>query len=134
MWTRGAPERIRRGHSPDQGPDLGVDARAAADRRPGEPGPVLVEASALPSQDGVGRHDDESPSPSGPDFGQPDPQQTIPSAELRPGHHSLVSGQLLAQGEILERDVAVAADEERKEPEQVKQERDHEPRLLPDLR
>jgi len=38
---------------------------------------------------------------------------------------------LLAQGEVLEREVAVAADKERKEPEQVKRERDHEPRLLP---
>ena len=54
MNTWRTPERIRRGHSPDQGVDLGVDRRAAAGGPGGELGPVLVEAPPLPPQDGVG--------------------------------------------------------------------------------
>jgi hypothetical protein len=39
---------------------------------------------------------------------------------------------LLAQGEVLESDLAMTADDEGKEPEQVKYESDHERRLWPD--
>ena len=47
------PERIGRGHSPDQGFDLGVDRRPTAGGLGGELGPVLAEATPLPPQDGV---------------------------------------------------------------------------------
>ena len=88
--------------------------------------------AALPSQHGVGRHDDESLPPAGPDSGQPDPQQAILRAQPRPGRHSLVDGELLAQGQVLEGELTVAADEEREEPKQVEHEGDHRPRLWPD--
>jgi hypothetical protein len=39
------------------------------------------------------------------------------------------SGELLAQSQVLERDLAMTADEERKEAEYVESERDHKPRL-----
>ena len=120
MDSGGAPQGIHRRHFSDEGGDLRVDRRAAHPRAAGEPRPVLTEATALPPQDSVGRHDDQSLSPSGPDSGQPDPRQAIRRAELRAGHRSLVDDELLAQGEVLEREVAVAADKERKEPEQVK--------------
>jgi hypothetical protein len=45
--------------------------------------------------------------------------------ELRAWHRSLVDGELLAQGEVLEGELAVAADEEGEEPEQLEQESDH---------
>jgi len=68
----------------------------------------------------------------GPDSGQADPEQTILRMEPRPGRRSLVDGELLAQGQVLEGELAVAADEEGEEPEQVAGEGDHEPRLWPD--
>jgi hypothetical protein len=37
--------------------------------------------------------------------------------ELRSRHGSLIEGELLAQGEVLEGELAMTADEERKEPE-----------------
>ena len=113
------PQGIRRGHFPDESGDLGIDGRAAAGGPTRELGPVLAEASALPSQDGVGRHDDQSPPPAGPDSGQPDPHQTVQRTELRPGYRSLVDDELLAQGQVLEGELAVAADEAGEEPEQV---------------
>jgi hypothetical protein len=60
------PQGIRRGHIPDEGGDLGIDGRAAPRGPTGQLSPVLAEASALPSQDGVGGHDDQSLPPAGP--------------------------------------------------------------------
>ena len=96
MDSWGAPERIRRGHPPDEGFEFGVDGRATSGWASGEPGPVLAEATPLPAQDGVGSHDHESLSPPGPDAGQPDPEKAIRSAQWRPSHRSLVDGELLA--------------------------------------
>jgi len=67
------PQRIRCGHFSDEGSDLGIDGRAAAGPAAGQLGPVVAEASALPSQDGVGRHDDQSLFPAAPDAGERDP-------------------------------------------------------------
>ena len=80
MDSRGAPEWIRRDHSADQGFDLGADGRATAGGPGGELGPVLAEATSLPPQDGVRRHDHERPPPSGPDSGEHDPEEPISSA------------------------------------------------------
>jgi hypothetical protein len=49
MDARGAPQGIRRGHLPDEGGDLGADGWAASGGPAREPGPVLAEATALPS-------------------------------------------------------------------------------------
>src|SRR5713226_9545365 len=54
MDSGGAPERIRGGHSYDEGLDLSIDGWAARDGPGGELGPVLAEAAPLPPQDGVG--------------------------------------------------------------------------------
>ena len=80
-----------------------------------DPGPIVAEASPLPAQDGVGRHDHERVLPVGPHPGEPDPEEPISGAELRPSDRSSVHGQLVAQGEILEDEVAMAADEEGEE-------------------
>src|SRR6266705_3137001 len=41
------------------------------------------------------------------------------------GHRSLVHGKLLAEGEVLEGELTMAAEEEREEPKQVEQEGNH---------
>src|SRR6266478_35095 len=51
------PEGIRRGHAPDQSPDLRVDERATSGRAAREKRPVRAKAPALPPQDGVGSDD-----------------------------------------------------------------------------
>ena len=112
MDTWRTPERIRRGHSPDQGFDLGIDRRAAAGGPGGERGPVLAEATPLPPQDGVGSDDHERPPPVGPHSGQRDPEKPISSAQWGPAHRSLVDGELLPQGHVLEGELAVAAEED----------------------
>ena len=77
MDSGSAPQGIGRGHFRDEGADLGVDRRAASGGPAGELGPVVAETSPLPSQDGVGSHDDQGLPPPGPDPGQPDPDEPI---------------------------------------------------------
>jgi hypothetical protein len=77
-WS--APERVGDGHSGNQSLDLGINRRATSGGPSRELGPVLAEATPLPSQDSVGGHDHEGLSPAGPDFGERDPEKAISSA------------------------------------------------------
>jgi len=54
------------------------------------------------------------------------------SWQLRPGHRLLVDRELVAQGEVLKSELAVAAAEEREEMKQVDEEGDHWQRFSPD--
>jgi hypothetical protein len=68
--------------------------------------------------------------PPGPDPGEPDPEETIRRAKLGPGRRSLVHGELLVQGEVLQGELAVAAADEREESKEVEQEGDHRAGIL----
>jgi hypothetical protein len=111
--ARRTPQGIRRGHRPDEGGDLGADGWAAASGPAREASPVLAEAAPLPSEDGIRRDDDQRLPPAGPESGQAGPEQTVGRAELGAGRESLVDGELLAQGQVLKGELAVAADEKR---------------------
>src|SRR2546425_12830934 len=125
MDSRRAPERIGLSHSYDESPDLAAYARASCRGASGESGPVLAEAAALPPRDGVGRHDDKGLPPADPHPGQRDPEQPIAAEQLRPVHHLLVNGELVAQSNVLQGDLTVATTEHREESKQVEQESDH---------
>jgi hypothetical protein len=64
------------------------------------------------AQDGIGRHDHEGRSPPRPHSGQANPEEPLAAAQFRPARRSLVHGELLAEGEVLESELAVAAVEE----------------------
>jgi hypothetical protein len=119
MDSGGAPQGVHRGYLSDEGGDLGVDRWTAHPRPAGARGPVLAEAAPLPPEDGVGGRDDQSLPPAGPDSGQPNPQEAIHRAQSGPRHRSFVHGELLAQGEVLESELAMAAAEERAESKQT---------------
>ena len=93
---------------------------------------MAAKAAALPAQHGRWSDDDEGLPPGGPHPGQPDPQEAIAPSKSRPIRRSLVDGQLLPQGEVLEGELAVAAAQEREEPEQMEQEGDHRAGFSPD--
>jgi hypothetical protein len=80
---------------------------------------MVTEATALPPQDGVGGHDDQSLPPAGTDSGQPNPEEAIAPSELRPFRRPLIYGQLLAYCEVLESELAVATTEKREESKQA---------------
>ena len=84
-----------------------------------ELGPIRAEATPLPMQNCSGGHDHESLPPPGPDFGQPDQEEAIGSAQWRADPRSFVDSELLAQGEVLESELPMAAEEEGQEPKQV---------------
>src|SRR5437867_1196170 len=130
MDSWGAPEGVRGGHAGDQSLDLGMDGRATSGRAARELAPVLAEAAPLPPQDGVGGNDHERLPPPGPDSSQPDPEEAIRRAQLGSGRRSFVYSQLLPQGKVLDRELAVAAEEEREESKHVEQEGDHRAEIL----
>ena len=106
----------------------GRTARCRPGRRPrpaggpaGERGPVLAEAAARRCRG----HDHEGPPPPRPDPGESDPEEAISPAKRGPGRRSLVHGELVAQGEILQGELAMTAAEEREESKHVEQEGDH---------
>jgi hypothetical protein len=70
-------------------------------------------------QNGGGCHDHEGLPPPGPDIGQPNPEEAISWAQWRPDDRSFVDGELLAQGQVLESEFPMAAEEEGQEPKQV---------------
>jgi CRP-like cAMP-binding protein len=98
--------------------------------RPESLGPILAEATPLPPQDGVGGNDDEGLPPPGPDPGQPDPEKAVRWTKLRPGRRSLVDGELVAQSQVLDGELALTAEQEGEEPEQVEQESDHRAEIV----
>jgi hypothetical protein len=128
--SRRAPQGIGRGDPCDQGTDFGVDGRPPPGGPGREPGPVLTEAAPLPAQHGVGGNDQKRLPPSGPDAGQGGPEEPISCAELRPAHRSLVHGELLTQGEVLQSDLTVTTAEDRQESQQVEQEGDHRAEIV----
>ena len=54
-----------------------------------------------------------------------DREQSVAAEQLRPVHHLLVDGELVAQSQVLHGDLTVAAAEHREESKQVEQKRDH---------
>jgi hypothetical protein len=120
-----APQGIGRCHLSDEASGLGADRRTAQSRPVGKLRPVLAEATPLPPQDGVGRHDDQGLPPAGPDSGQPDPQDAIRRAQSGPRRYSFVNGKLLTQDEVLQGQLTVAAAKEGQETEQVEEEGNH---------
>jgi hypothetical protein len=61
----------------------------------------------------------------GPDPGQPDPEEPVRRTKLGPRHRPLVHGELVAQGPVLNGELAVAAEEEGEEAKHVEQGSDH---------
>ena len=82
------------------------------------PCPEVANGRVAP-RDGGGGHDQEGLPPPGPDPGQPHPEEAISPAKRGPGRRSLVHGELLAQGEVLQGELAVAAADEREESKQT---------------
>ena len=69
---------------------------------------MLTETAPLPPQNGSRGYDHERLPPPGPDPGQPDLEEAIRRAKLGPRLRPPVHGELVAQGEVLEGELAVA--------------------------
>ncbi len=97
-----APRGVLAGHAADELAEFGVERRAADPVRPGLPPPVELETLAVPGQDRGGLDDGQAGPPTGPDVGQPDPEDPVPSSEPWSGDGALQDRELMAQGHVLE--------------------------------
>jgi hypothetical protein len=59
------------------------------------------------------------------DLGQPDPEKSVRRTKLGARRRSLVDGELVAQSQVFEGELAVAAEEDGEEPKQVEQQSNH---------
>jgi hypothetical protein len=79
----------------------------------------------VPSDDGIGLHDDQGGAPALPTLGEQDPEQSVRRAERRTTHRSRQHGQLLTEREVLQRDGPVPAADQSDRSENCHQRRQH---------
>jgi hypothetical protein len=80
---------------------------------------------AVPSDHGIGLHDDQGGAPALPTLGEKDPKQSVRRAELRTFHRSRQHGQLLTEGEVFQHDCPVPAADQSDRSEEHHQRRQH---------
>jgi hypothetical protein len=68
--------------------------------------------------------------PAGPHFGQREPEEAIGRPELGSADRSPIDRKLLAEGEVLESEVMMAAEEEGQDAKEVEQQSDHRARIV----
>jgi hypothetical protein len=108
------------------GPEDTVGGQQRAAGRGDERGEALEELQGVQQQlKGTLIQDHKGVSPPGPQPGQPGPEEAITPAQRGPARRPPVHGELLAQGEVLEGELAVAAAEGWDESKQVEQRADH---------
>ena len=79
----------------------------------------------MPADDGGRAHDDQGRRPVWPKAPQTNPEQPIRPARGGLGSAALIHGQLLPEGEVLERDGPMSADEESDQPKSLHEPDDH---------
>ncbi len=78
----------------------------------GTPPPVQAESGTVPGDDGLWLDDHEDVTPARPQAAQRRPEQPVPGVQFRPGSLALEYGDLLAQGEDFEGDIAPTPEED----------------------
>jgi hypothetical protein len=104
--ARRSPSRVLGGDSTDERSELRIDRWTSASVS-ALPGPVELEALAMPANDGLGLHDDQSVVPVWPQAAEGDPECAISLRQLGTFALAVQNGQLLSQGEVLERELAL---------------------------
>ena len=104
--TRRSPHRVLARDSTDKHPDLRID-RWTSGSLPALPGPVELEALAMPADHGLGLHDEEGVLPVWSQTAEGDPECAVSLGQLGAFGLALHNGQLLSQGEVLKRELAL---------------------------
>ena len=114
------------GHLADEAAQLAIHTGAAAGRtRP--PGPVPGEPASMPGDDRRGPDDHQRRSPVRPRAAQADLEESVGPADRGSRSSAPVHGQLLPEGEVLEREGSVPAREDGELPKDAKQAGEHDP-------
>ncbi len=125
--ARRTPGGIGPMHFKDELSDFVGDRRPARRYRSALPTPVEAETLPVPAEDGLRLDQDESLAPSGPELGEPDPQQSIGGPKLGspPRALALEDEELMAQGEHLGLECGPAAEQRSERCENGQNGRDH---------
>ena len=104
--ARRSPRRVLAGDATDERPDLRIDRWTTASVS-ALPAPVELEALTMPADYGLGLHDEEGVLPVWPQTAQRDPECAVRLGQPGAFGLALHNGQLLSQGEVLERQLAL---------------------------
>jgi len=107
-----APKRILAAHLPNQLANLFRHRCASGLAVTNLPGPAQLDALAVPADDGFRLHDNEEVGPPWPKTAQRSPEQPIKGVQRWARPLALQYGELLAQGEHLERGIPTTAQED----------------------
>src|ERR1035437_2949172 len=108
---RGAPLWVLLCQASDQNTNLLTDLRSAG-AWPGSPTPIAPEAGAVPADHGLGLDDEQDVGPAGPAAAEGGPEESVQAIQNGPRPFPFQHGDLLAEGEDLERGVAPTAEED----------------------
>jgi hypothetical protein len=106
--ARRSPSRVLGGDSTDERSELRIDRWTSASVSALR-GPVELEALAMPADHGLGLHDDQSVVPVWPQAAEGDPECAVRLGQPGAFGLALHNGQLLSQGEVLERELRLQA-------------------------
>jgi hypothetical protein len=99
--ARRSPSRVLAGDSTDECPDLRIDGSTTASVS-ALPGPVELEALAMPADHGLGLHDEQGVLPVGPQTAERDPECAVRFRKLGVLGLASQNGELLSQRKVFE--------------------------------
>ena len=120
-----APGGILPGQALDQIPQFLGDPRSAgAWTRP--PAPIQAKAGAMPADDGLRLDNQEDLGPAGPEAAEGGPEEAVARIQGRPWSLAFEHGDLMAQGEDLQRGIASCTEENTESLQHSHEKLDHE--------
>ena len=126
MNARCAPGAILGDHAKDEGPQFLVHAFSSHTlATAGEPGPIELEPSAMPTNDRLGLNDEERLLPARPEFAEGNPKQPIWSGKSRLWMPMCQDFELLPQGKVFQEEIAAGAKEAQRKSREKYQQTDH---------
>ncbi len=102
MNSWGSPERVGLAHPSDQGSDLWVNARPTKISGSALPSPVQPETLPMPTDHGLGFHNDQTGFPLSPEVVKQDPQCPVGIKKPWSFDLPLEDDQLMPQGQVLQ--------------------------------
>src|SRR5271156_4531984 len=108
MNARRTPGRVLGDHAEDELADA-LPARAPP--VPREPGPIQLEAGALPSHNCIRLNENQCMPPPGPEPSQYHPEKSVGSSKPRTGMSPFQNSKLLTESQILQEEIAARTKE-----------------------
>src|SRR5271170_6767845 len=127
MNARRTPGRVLGDHAEDELAEFHADALSArAPPVPREPGPIQLEAGALPSHNCIRLNENPCMPPPGPEPSQYHPEKSVGSSKPRTGMSPFQNSKLLTESQILQEEIAARTKESDNRNSQKPQEAQHQ--------